>query len=195
MPIRYADDIAILFERKVDAERVLRVLPERFGKYGLSLHPDKTRLVPFRRPDRNNSDDDEPGTFDLLGFTHYWTQSRRGKWIVKQKTAKDRLARTLRRIAEWCRRNRHLPVASQQRALSRKLEGHYAYFGITSNYRALKRVWHQVVALWKKALARRSNQGFSWVKMHGLLRQHPLPWPRIRRQYGKQLPLLSSSNT
>lgn len=195
VPIRYADDIAILFETKVDAERVLRVLPERFGKYGLSLHPGKTRLIPFRRPDGSDSDDDGSGTFDLLGFTHYWARSRRGKWIVKQKTAKDRLARTLRRCAEWCRGNRHHPVKAQHRALSRKLAGHYAYFGITSNYRALQNVWHCVKAIWKKALARRSNIGLSWRKMHGLLRRYPLPEPRIFHQYGKQLPLFPNSNT
>jgi RNA-directed DNA polymerase len=194
VPIRYADDIAILFETKVDAERVLRVLPERFGKYGLSLHPDKTRLVPFRRPDRSGPDDG-PGTFALLGFTHYWARSLRGKWIVKQKTAKDRLARTLRRFAEWCRRNRHLSVQVQHRVLSRQLAGHYAYFGITSNYEALRNVWHHVKAIWKKALARRSNVIFSWTKMHRLLRRYRLPKPRIVHSYDRQLRLFRNSNT
>jgi group II intron reverse transcriptase/maturase len=194
VPIRYADDIAILFETKVDAERVLRVLPERFGKYGLSLHPDKTRLVPFRRPDRSGPDDG-PGTFALLGFTHYWARSLRGKWVVKQKTAKDRQARTLRRFAEWCRRNRHRSVQVQHRVLSRQLAGHYAYFGITSNYEALRNVWHHVKAIWKKALARRSNVIFSWTKMHRLLRRYPLPKPRIVHSYDKQLRLFPNSNT
>ncbi len=130
--IRYADDFVVLFADRDDARRVLDVLPKRFGKYGLTLHPDKTRLVPFRRPDIAGSRGEEgPGTFDLLGFTHYWAVSRRGKWIVKQRTAKDRFSRTLRRIREWCRRYRHAPVDAQHIALVRKLRGHYGYYGIT----------------------------------------------------------------
>jgi len=182
--VRYADDIAILFGSKTDAERVLRVLPKRFGKYGLSLHPDKTRLIQFRRPGRGGPDEGEPGTFDLLGFTNYWAKSLRGKWTVKQKTAKGRFSRTLYRITEWCRRNRHAPVATQHLALSRKLSGHYAYFGVTSNYRALAKLWHHVKAVWKKALARRNSRGFSWRMMHTLLQRYPLPLPRIVHRYG-----------
>lgn len=182
--IRYADDFVILFARKSDAERVFRVLPERFGKYGLTLHPDKTRMIAFKRPDRAGPSDGEPGTFDLLGFTFYWAVSRRGKWIVKQKTAKDRFSRTLRRIREWCRDHRHAPVEAQHLGLSRKLNGHYSYFGITSNYEALHSLWHHVKAVWKKALARRSQQGFSWVRMHRLLQRFPLPMPRIVHRYG-----------
>lgn len=193
-PIRFADDLVILFARKSDAERVLRVLPERFGKYGLSLHPDKTRLVCFKRPDRVGPDDNRD-TFDLLGFTHYWAVSRRGKWIVRQKTAKDRFSRALRRIRDWCRENRHQPIATQQHALSRKLQGHYAYYGITSNYAMLRKLWHQAKAAWRKALARRSQHGFSWAKMHSLLRRYPLAQPCIIHQYGKQLQLFSDSIT
>jgi len=184
VPVRYADDIVIVFADRSDAERVLRVLPERFGKYGLALHPDKTRLIPFKRPDRVVLDDDDPGSFDLLGFTHYWALSRRGKWIVKQKTAKDRLSRTLRRLREWCGDHRHAPIAAQHLGLIRKLNGHYAYFGITSNYEALWRLWHEAKAIWKRALARRSQRGFSWMKMHRLLGRNPLPLPRIVHRYG-----------
>src|SRR5262249_42304900 len=161
---------------------VLRVLPERFGKYGLSLHPEKTRLVHFKRPDRSGPDD--PGTFDLLGFTFFWALSRRGKWIVKQKTAKDRFRRAVRRVAEWCRAQRHTPVAAQHVALSRKLRGHYGYFGVTSNHRMLARFWHQVKGAWKRALARRSQRGLSWKKMQQLLQRYPLPRPRIVHRYG-----------
>ena len=141
-------------------------------------------MIPFRRPGRGGPDDEEPGTFDLLGFTHYWAKSLRGRWVVKQKTAKDRLSRTLRRIRDWCRKNRHSPVATQHLALSRKLQGHYAYFGITSNYRALDQVWHHVKDVWKKALARRNSRGLSWETMHALMQRHPLPVPRIVHRCG-----------
>ena len=124
-----------------DARRVIDVLPKRLAKYGLTLHPEKTRLVDFRRPDRRDSASPDngdarsrPGTFDLLGFTHYWAKSRKGYWVVKQKTAADRFRRALKRIADWCRRYRHEPVREQWTALKRKLLGHFGYFGITGNY-------------------------------------------------------------
>lgn len=183
--VRYADDVVFVFARKEDAERVLEVLPKRFGKYGLTLHPDKTRLVPFHRPDRDDGDDDGPGTFDLLGFTHHWGLSRKGKWVVKKRTAKDRLSRTLRRIRDWCRTHRHDDVEEQHRALVRKLNGHYAYFGVTSNYASLARLWHEVKAIWRKWLSRRSQKGFvSWKAMHRMLERNPLPPPRIVHRYG-----------
>lgn len=183
--VRYADDLVFVFARKEDAERVLDVLPKRFGKYGLKLHPDKTRLVPFHRPDRDDGNDDGPGTFDLLGFTHHWGLSRNGKWVVKKRTAKDRLSRTLRRIRVWCHQHRHDDVEGQHRALVRKLMGHYAYFGVTSNYASLARLWHEAKAIWRKWLSRRSQKGFvSWEAMHRLLERHPLPPPRIVHRYG-----------
>ena len=183
--IRYADDFVFVFARKEDADRVLDVLPKRFGKYGLSLHPEKTRLVPFHRPDRNDGGDDGPGTFDLLGFTHHWGLSRKGKWVVKKRTAKDRFSRTLRRIAEWCRTHRHDGVEEQQRALARKLNGHYAYFGVTSNYAALARLHHEVKAIWRKWLSRRSQKAYvTRERMRSLLERYPLPPPRIVHRYG-----------
>jgi group II intron reverse transcriptase/maturase len=183
--VRYADDFVLIFAQKMDAERVLDVLPKRFGKYGLTLHPDKTRLVAFHRPDRDDGDDGGPGTFDLLGFTHYWGRSRKGKWVVKKRTAKDRLSRTLRRIAEWCRTHRHDDVEMQHRALVRKLNGHYAYFGVTSNYASLARLVYEVKAIWRKWLSRRSQRGFlNWNAMHRLLERYRLPPPRIVHRFG-----------
>jgi len=184
--VRYADDFVILFVRKDDAMRVLDILPKRFAKYGLALHPDKTRLVPFCRPDRAAlRGEDGPGTFDLLGFTHYWGLSRKGKWVVKQRTANDRFSRTLRRIREWCRVHRHAPLKAQHLGLVRKLDGHYAYFGITSNFEALHRLWHETKAIWRKWLSRRSAKAFlSWPAMHRLLERFPLPSPRIVHRYG-----------
>ena len=183
--VRFADDFAFVFAREEDAKRVFEVLPKRFGKYGLTLHPDKTRLVPFHRPDRTAGGDTKPGTFDLLGFTHYWGLSLKGKWVVKKRTAKDRFSRTLRRINEWCRTHRHDDVEVQHRALARKLNGHYAYFGVTSNYEALARLLHETKAIWRKWLSRRSQKAFvSWDAMHRLLEQFKLPEPRIVHRYG-----------
>jgi RNA-directed DNA polymerase len=184
--VRYADDFVIVFEQEADARRVLDVLPKRFGKYGLTLHPDKTRLVPFQRPGR---DDDGSGggsgSYDLLGFTFHWGLSRKGQWVVRRRTAKDRVSRTLRRIAVWCRQHRHDDVGTQHRALVQKLRGHYGYFGVTSNLRALGLILHEVTAIWKKWLSRRSQKGLlDWNAMHRLLKRYPLPSPRIVHRYG-----------
>jgi RNA-directed DNA polymerase len=187
--VRYADDVVIIFSSERDAHRVAEVLPKRFAKYGLTLHPQKTRLVDFRRPDRrplSSSENDEgfvrPGTFDLLGFTHYWAKSRRGYWVVKQKTAKDRLRRSIKRIAVWCRQHRHAPVRAQWKLLTRKLLGHFVYFGITGNYQALHNFRCRVIDAWQKWLSRRSQRRWmSREKMDRLLARYPLPEPRLRR--------------
>jgi RNA-directed DNA polymerase len=183
--IRYADDLVFLFSRKVDAERMLAALPKRFGKYGLQLHPDKTRLVPFHRPDRKDGSGGGPGTFDFLGFTHHWGLSRRGKWVVRYRTAKDRLSRALRRIREWCHAHRHAAVETQHRALVLKMNGHYAYYGVTSNSDALGRFWHAAQRTWQKWLSRRSQRAYlNWGKMRRLMVRFPLPRPRIVHRYG-----------
>jgi len=183
--VRYADDFVVLFESKQDAERFLAVLPKRFGKYGLTLHPDKTRMVSFQRPDRVVDDDKAgPGTFDFLGFTHHWAVSRKGNWVVKQQTAKDRFRRALHRLRTWCRWNRHHPVEEQHRALTRKLKGHYAYYGISSNFRRISSFMYRVRRVWHAALSRRSQRKMSWRTMETLLERFPLPAPRIVHRYG-----------
>jgi group II intron reverse transcriptase/maturase len=186
--LRYADDFVLVFSCEGDARRVLEVLPKRFGKYGLALHPDKTRLVEFRRPGRRPPSGDGsargPGTFDLLGFTHFWALSRRGKWVVKRKTAPGRFGRALRRIAEWCRRHRHLPVEQQQQALAQKLRGHFGYFGITGNSEAINRFRELVIGVWRKWLGRRSQRAYmDWDRMHKLLERYPLPPARVARPH------------
>jgi group II intron reverse transcriptase/maturase len=184
--VRYADDFVFVFAQKEDADRVFQVLPKRFGKYGLTLHPDKTRLVPFHRPGRGDGGDGGgPSTFDLLGFTHHWGLSRNGKWTVKKRTAKDRFSRTLRRISQWCRMHRHDDVEAQHLALVRKLRGHYAYFGVTSNHAALERLRHKVESIWQKWLSRRSQKGYiPWPAMSRFLKRFPLPKARIVHRYG-----------
>jgi group II intron reverse transcriptase/maturase len=177
--VRYADDLAMGFDFEEDARRVLAVLPKRLERYGLRLHPEKTRLVDFRKP-RNNPEDggSGPGSFDLLGFTHFWGKSRKGTWVVKRKTAKSRMTRALKGIKEWCRGHRFAPVRVQRWALAQKLKGHYAYFGITGNSPALGRFHKEVIGIWKKWLCRRSQRArLSWRKFWDLLRRHPLPEP------------------
>ena len=181
---RYADDAVLLFAKEQDARRVLAVLPRRFGKHGLTLHPDKTRLIEFRRPDRRLPSGGDasrrPGTFDLLGFTHYWGVSRAGKWIVKRKTAKDRFRRAVQRIMIWCREHRHDAVRVQWKALAQKLRGHYGYYGITGNSKALGRFRELVSHAWHKWLNRRSQRaGMSWERMRRLLECYALPPVRI----------------
>jgi hypothetical protein len=140
--------------------------------------------IEFRRPDKRDPPDGgpprQPGTFDLLGFTHFWGKSRTGKWVVKRSTAKDRFRRALARVAAWCRWHRHDDVREQQLALASRLRGHYGYYGITGNSRALSRFWHEVQGVWRKWLNRRSqNAGMTWERMQRLMKRYPLPTPRI----------------
>jgi RNA-directed DNA polymerase len=177
--VRYADDLVVVCELESDARRVLEVLPKRFGKYGLELHPEKTRLVRFGRP----KDEDEgpgPGSFDFLGFTHHWAKSRTGKWVVKRKTAGSRLSRALKAARVWLRSHRHKEVATQHRSLVRKLLGHYAYYGITGNAPSLSRFMHEVRREWRKWLGRRSQRAaLSWERFGQLLSRYPLPPIRV----------------
>jgi group II intron reverse transcriptase/maturase len=180
--IRYADDFVIGFAHESDARRVLEVLPKRFAKYGLTLHPDKTRLVPFQRPSAapgSTATGTSPGTFDLLGFTHYWGRSRRGGWVIQRKTAASRFQRAVRTLAQWCRLNRHLPVTEQHQTLSRKLRGHDAYYGITGNYRMLQKLRYVVERAWQKWLARRHAGPLYWERFRRVLERYPLPAARI----------------
>ena len=189
--IRYADDFVIVFTHEEDARRVMEVLPKRFGKYGLVLHPDKTRLIPFRRPPHKANGgqanrNDQPGTFDLLGFTHYWGRTRRGGWAVMRKTASKRLSRAVRSIAEWCRDHRHRPVCEQHAILSQKVRGHYAYYGITGNARALAWFLCAVHRAWRKWLDRRNRKReMTWERFNRLLKRYRLPPPRIVHSYVK----------
>ena len=183
--VRYADDFVIVFTHESDARRVMEVLPKRLGRFGLTVHPEKTRLVRFRRPSRPRDPSgrgssrprrNRPGTFDFLGFTHFWAWSGRGKWVIRRKTAKDRFRRAVRNVKLWIRRHRHDPIRDQQRALSRKLHGHYAYYGITGNADALIVFRRRVLQFWRKWLNRRSNRArVSWERFAHLVERYPLP--------------------
>jgi group II intron reverse transcriptase/maturase len=180
--VRYADDFVIVFSAEEDARRVLDVLPKRFGKYNLRLHPEKTRLIQFRRPPllRELPKEKEPGSFGFLGFHLYWARSRQGKWIVLCKTASSRLARALVRVNDWCRAHRHDPIREQHKTLTSKLRGHYNYFAVTGNHRAVNALRFLVTRVWFKWLCRRSRANPDWVWMNRLLRIFPLPRATIR---------------
>ncbi len=174
--VRYADDFVIVFSDTDDARRVLDVLPKRLAKYGLTMHPTKTRLVPFRPPGPGRGGS---GTFDFLGFTHFWGRARSGRWAIKRKTARGRFNRALKRIGEWCKSHRHREVREQHAHLCRALRGHYGYYGIIGNSRSLWSFEYRVVMLWLKWLNRRSQRRQSWARMLAFLDRFPLPSFRV----------------
>lgn len=178
--VRYADDGVLAFERREDAIRVLKVLHERFKRYGLSLHPDKTRLIHFTPPDGSGGGSRE--TFTFLGFTYYWRRTRTGRWRPGVKTGKASFRRFVTNVADWCRRHRHKPVKEQHAMLCRKVDGHLNYFAVSGNARALARVVHIVERIWRKWLRRRSQRTrITWHRFKALiLRAFPLPRPTIR---------------
>jgi hypothetical protein len=181
--IRYADDFVIGFEREDDAKRVMAVLPRRFERYGLKLHPDKTRLLPFGRPANRGPGGEGPATFDFLGFTHYWRRSRSGRWMPSMKTRKARLRRAITAVADYCRRHRHRPVKEQHAALIRRIVGHCNYFGVNGNIRSLQLLLQGARRAWHKWLCRRSERAhLNWKRFQDLLRVFPLPRPQIRVQ-------------
>lgn len=177
--IRYADDFVICFEREDDARKIAEVLPKRFAKYGLELHPDKTRLLRYESPNRD-SGGDQPPTFDFLGFTHYWARSHRGRWVIKRRTIGKRLVRKIKEIWQWCRQHRHEPVEDQRARLRSRLSGYYNYHGITCNFEALDQLYRETLKSWQYWLNRRSQRGrMPWKRFLELLQEYPLPLPRI----------------
>ena len=178
--IRFADDGVFGFERQDDAQRVLAVLSKRMERFGLTLHPEKTRLLDFRRPSRSRGEGRSPTTFDFLGFCWYWRRTRKGNWAVACKTRRARLARAIQRVYVWCRDNRHLPVQQQHAALTRRVQGHINYFGVNGNLASLKRFVHQANRSWFKWLNRRSQRArLNWERFEDLLGDLPLPKARI----------------
>jgi hypothetical protein len=184
--VRFADDFVMVFSCEDDARRVMEVIPKRFEKYGLAVHPEKTRLVDFRRPNRHRnhssgiSGDRKSETFDLLGFTHYWTTNYKGKRIIRRKTMKKRLARAIHSARQWCRLNRHKPIKEQYDKLVQKVRGHYAYYGITGNAISLGKFHCEIERIWRYWLDRRNcERSMTWDKYRRLLQRYPLPLPRI----------------
>ena len=184
--VRFADDALMAFDNIVDAKRVLSVLGKRLARYGLTLHPDKTRLVDFR-PKRSQGarHPETDGTaFDFLGLTHVWGRSRNGKDMVRQVTAKSRFARAVAAVNDWCRKNRHWSLRDQHRHLSSMMRGHFAYYGVGGNSRRLRWFANQVGRVWRKWLSRRDRQGVvRWARFNELLARHPLPSVKILHGY------------
>ena len=180
--IRYADDAILCFQYREDAEKVLEVLPKRFAKFGLTLHPEKTRLIAFGRfaqGEAKKRGKKKPDTFDFLGFTHICARSRQGKFTVHVKTIDKRLRRGLKSIADWCKQHRHDPVSEQQKTLNAKLRGHYQYYGRRTNHASIRRFYREVCGIWRKWLNRRTRGNpLTWEKYYEVLRQNPLLTPR-----------------
>ena len=178
--VRYADDFVMTFELEDDAKRVMDVLGKRMGRFGLTLHPDKTRLLPFRRPPASQTGGKAPATFDFLGFTLHWQRARSGRWGMMCKTRQARLRRSIQAISDWCRSHRHQPVKTQHAALTRRIRGHCNYFGVSGNSRSLQLFVEEAKKAWYKWLRRRSQQAhLTWEGFRMLLTRLPLPKPRI----------------
>jgi group II intron reverse transcriptase/maturase len=178
--IRYADDFVIGCELEDDAKRLLEVLGKRLNKYGLELHPNKTRMVRFYRQNRYTEAKPENGVFDFLGFTHYWGKSYRGFWVVKRSTKKKSHKKALKSIWNWCKTHRHDDRHTQHNMLSRKLEGLYQYYGIRGNFESLRRLYVETLQTWKYWLGRCSQKSrMTWELYRKLLESYPLPEPRI----------------
>jgi group II intron reverse transcriptase/maturase len=178
--IRYADDFVIGFEREDDAKRVLAVLGSRFERFGLRLHPEKTRLLPFQRP-KWGSRGKGPATFDFLGFTVYWRRVRVGGFRPAFKTCSSRLRRAIMAVADWCRRHRHWAVKEQSEALGRRIEGHFNYYGVNGNLDSLELMVLLVEREWKKWLGRRgSRPPMTWARFRAMRAVYPLPRASIR---------------
>jgi len=175
--LRWADDFIIGFQREADANRVKEVLPKRFNRFGLELHPDKTSLINFGRPPMNAKGEQKSGTFDFLGFTYYWGRSLKGYPVIKKKTARKRLNRYLKMTWNWCKENRHDPIQDQYRTLCAKLRGYYQYFGVRSNYKAIEAAYEYTEKAWRYWLSRRSHKGKVFFEI--LQEVFPLPKPRI----------------
>jgi group II intron reverse transcriptase/maturase len=184
--VRFADDAIMAFDNLVDAQRVLVALGKRLARFGLMLHPDKTRLVDFRPHMTESARHPETdGTnFDFLGFTHVCRRSRNGKSMVRQVTAKGRFARAVAAVSDWCRNHRHESIRDQHRHLSSMMRGHFAYYGVGGNIRRLRGFAHQVGRIWRKWLSRRDRQSVvTWTRFNELLKRHPLPSAKIAHGY------------
>lgn len=191
--VRYADDFVLVIEHEDDARRVMAVLSKRFERYGLTLHPEKTRLLDLRHPWRRPGGSDEdstpqgPRSFDFLGFAHQWRRTKRGGYAISQTTASKRLSRSLASLNQWLRSNRHLPIAEQHEKLLKKLQGYWNYYNRIGNGDAVRMHRYRLIGLWRRWLNRRSQRArLWWHRFKHILARYPIPTvPRV--------PMLSSA--
>jgi RNA-directed DNA polymerase len=184
--IRYVDDAVICFQTAEDAQKVIKVLGKRFSNYGLTLHPEKTRLVEVGREAQRKADQRgaAPGTFDFLGFSHITERSQRGSYRPGVRTMKKRLRRGLKKVHQWCKEHRHDPVGGQQQTLNAMLRGHYQYYGRASNFRGLSKFYRAVRHIWRQWLSRRRRgTPMPWDTYERLLKRYPLLMPRVTHSW------------
>ena len=178
--LRFADDFVIGCELEADARKIMTVLPKRFARFGLTLHPTKTALIAFRKPKAPQGSESGNGTCTFLGLTHSGTQSRQGFWVMKRRTASKRVRRTKKSLWRWCRNHRHAPLQYQYQMLCAKRRGHDQYYGIRGNFRLLEEVRRAAERAWRYWLSRRSSKSaIGWKKFWKLMQTYILPIPRI----------------
>lgn len=172
--IRYADDFVCSFGQEEDAQRFYGELEERLRKFGLELAAEKTRVIPFSRYRRGET------SFDFLGFEFRWGTDRKGQACLKRRTARKKFRSSVKRVAEWCKKNRHRRVGEQFQRLNAKLRGYYTYYGVRGNYASLNEFFQQVQRLHLKWLNRRSQrQSYTWAGYRELIQYFALTRPRI----------------
>jgi group II intron reverse transcriptase/maturase len=186
--VRYIDDFVVCFQYREDALRLQEALRKRLGKFGLTLEPTKTKLVEFGRFAQQHAGKHgrkRPETIYFLGFTLYCTRNLKGNFKVGMRTEKSRLRRSLMSLCDQMRQLRHLPIQEQVDILNVTLRGHYAYYGVAGNIRALQRVYRVVVRYWRKMLRSRSWAGrhFTWAAFNRLIERAPLLRPQLRLPY------------
>ena len=188
--VRYADDLVVGFQKERDARALHSALAERLAKFGLELHPDKTRVIEFgrfAREDRERRGLSKPETFEFLGFVHLCGISREGKFQLKRRTSRKKRRAKLARLKEESRRRRHHRVAEQYAWLSQVLEGHYRYYGVPTNYRALAQFRRRVAWMWHRSLQRRSQRGrWTHERWNAFEQRFLLPLPRIHHPWPAQ---------
>lgn len=184
--VRYADDFVLGFENASDARRVMKVLPKRFNKYNLELHPDKTRLISL-----NNKRGTDERSFDFLGFTHYLGKSRKGNKVLKRKTSSKKFSLALIKMNSWIKQNRHKRLKQLIPELNAKLRGYYNYYGIIFNSKSIRSFYYLVTRILHKWLNRRGGKpAWNWQKYQKLIRQwQPLLKPKIYHKYLKAKPV------
>jgi RNA-directed DNA polymerase len=177
---RFADAVCLGCALETEARKMMAVLPKRFARCGLTIPPTQTTVIAFRNPHAPQASAKGNGPCDFLGLTHYWTQSRRGFWVSKRRTARQRLRRTKKSLWRWCRVNRHAPLKYQYQMLCLKGRGPFRYDGIRGNFPLLEEVRRDAEKAWRSWLSRRrSTSAIGWEQFQRLLETYVLPTPKI----------------